>query len=121
MKPVFMCYPKCTTCRKAKKFLEAHEIDFTERHIVEDNPSAQEILKLMDRYDGPPRRFFNTSGMVYRERGLKDQVPNMTKEEMAEELATDGMLVKRPQLHLKDKVLVGFKQEECEKALGIEG
>ncbi len=119
MKPVFMCYPKCTTCGKAKKFLEAHQIEYTERHIVEDNPSASEILELMDRYDGPPKRFFNTSGKLYREKGLKDRVPGMSREEMADILSTDGMLVKRPQLHLKDKVLVGFKQEEWEKALGI--
>ena len=120
MKPLFLCYPKCSTCQKAKKFLEAHGVEYIERHIVEDRPSAEEVLSWMDRYDKEPKRFFNTSGMVYREMGLKDKVKTMTKEEMAELLATNGMLVKRPELIMDDKVLVGFKEAEWAEALGIE-
>lgn len=119
MKPVFLCYPKCSTCRKAKKFLDDHGVKYTERHIVDNNPTADEILTLMDKCDGEPRRFFNTSGMRYRELGLKDKVGTMTPEEMAEILATDGMLVKRPELIMEDQVLVGFKEGEWAEALGL--
>ncbi|MDO4288424.1 MAG: arsenate reductase family protein [Eubacterium sp.] len=119
MKPIFLHYPKCSTCQKAKKFLDAQGVDYTARHIVEDNPSAQELLGWMGHCDKAPKAFFNTSGMVYRELGLKDKVKTMSKEEMAEALASNGMLVKRPLLILKDKVLVGFKEAEWAEALGI--
>ena len=119
MKPLFLCYPKCSTCQKARKFLDAHGVDYEERHIVEDNPTAEELLSWMDRCDKAPRAFFNTSGMVYREMGLKDKVKDMTKEAMAELLATNGMLVKRPELILPDRVLVGFKEAEWAEALGL--
>lgn len=117
--PVFLCYPRCSTCKKARKFLEDHGVAYTERHIVEDPLTKEEILVLMDRYGGEPKRFFNTSGMRYRELALKDIVPNMDAEDMAVWLATDGMLVKRPQLILKDKVCVGFKEQEWAEALGL--
>nr|WP_242873549.1 arsenate reductase family protein [Eubacterium barkeri] len=117
--PIFLCYPRCSTCKKARKFLEDHGVTYTERHIVEDPLTKEEILALMDRYGGAPKRFFNTSGMRYRELALKDIVPNMDTEDMAVWLATDGMLVKRPQLILRDKVCVGFKEQEWAEALGL--
>ncbi|MEG1940263.1 MAG: arsenate reductase family protein [Eubacterium sp.] len=117
MKPVFLCYPKCSTCQKAKNFLDAHQVDYEWRHIVEENPTADELLEWMALYEGEPKRFFNTSGMVYRELGLKDKIKTMTKEEMATILATNGMLVKRPELIMEDKVLIGFKEPEWEAVL----
>ncbi|WKY47772.1 arsenate reductase family protein [Eubacteriaceae bacterium ES3] len=117
MNPQFICYPKCTTCQKAKKFLTAHDIEFLERHIVEDNPSKEELLSWMEKYQGEPKKFFNTSGMVYRELGLKDKVKAMSPEEMAEVLSQNGMLVKRPILLTEQGILIGFKEADWEKAL----
>ena len=120
MKVEFICYPKCSTCQKAKIFLMHHSIDFIERHIVEDQPSSEEILSLMTLYEGEPKKFFNTSGKVYRELGLKDKVKEMNKEEMeemAEILSRDGMLIKRPIFRIGNKVLVGFKVEIWEKVI----
>lgn len=116
---IFICYPKCSTCKKAQKFLDDHKLEYTYRHIVEENPKEAEILDWMEKFSGTPRQFFNTSGILYREQHLKDKVANMSKEEMAKLLATNGMLVKRPQLILKDKVLVGFNEERWRQALGI--
>ena len=110
-------YPKCSTCQKARKWLEAHEIAFEERHIVEQNPNADELKTWQAASGLPLRRFFNTSGMKYRELNLKDKLPDMTEDEQLALLATDGMLVKRPLLILGDRVLVGFKEAEWAQAL----
>ncbi len=113
----FICYPKCTTCQKAKKFLVSQGLDFVERHIVEDCPSQEEILGYMALYQGEAKKFFNTSGKVYRELGLKDKLKGMTKEAMAAALSEDGMLIKRPILRLDNQVLLGFKEEIWQAAL----
>ncbi len=119
MKSVFICYPKCSTCQKAKKFLMNEAIDFDERHIVEDRPSAEEILNWMDSFEGEPKKFFNTSGKIYREMGLKDQVKTMSREAMAQILSSDGMLIKRPILRLENTVLIGFNAEIWKKAIAV--
>ena len=117
MKPLFLCYPKCSTCQKAKKFLAENQIDVEERHIVEDHPHKDELVKWMNRYQGDAKKFFNTSGLVYRDMELKDKVKTMTPDQMAEVLATNGMLVKRPLVILVDTVLIGFKEEQWKAAL----
>ena len=109
---LFIYYPKCSTCQKAKKWLDAQEISYTERHIVEENPTYEELKKWQARSGLPIKKFFNTSGMKYRELGLKDRLPQMTDEEKIELLATDGMLVKRPLLIDGDRILTGFKEAE---------
>lgn len=114
---LFVQYPKCSTCRKAKNWLDEHEIEYKSRHIVEDNPQADEIEKWYKQSDLPLKRFFNTSGMKYRELKLKDKIPDMSEEEQFELLATDGMLVKRPIVVGDDFVLVGFKVKEWEEKL----
>ena len=114
---LFVNYPKCSTCRKAKNWLEEHDIEFESRHIVEDNPTAQESEEWWKKSDLPLKRFFNTSGQVYRKLGLKDKLPDMSEEEQFEILSTDGMLVKRPILVGDDFVLVGFKIQEWEEKL----
>ena len=114
---LFVQYPKCSTCRKAKNWLDEHEIDYESRHIIEDNPQADEIEKWYNQSDLPLKRFFNTSGMKYRELKLKDKLPDMSEEDQFELLATDGMLVKRPIVVGDDFVLVGFKIKEWEEKL----
>ncbi|WP_458453309.1 arsenate reductase family protein [Methanobrevibacter sp.] len=114
---LFLQYPKCSTCRKAKKWLDEHNIEYESRHIIEDNPQAAEIKEWWDKSDLPLKRFFNTSGMKYRELKLKDKLPDMDDEEQFDLLATDGMLVKRPILVGDDFVLVGFKVKEWEETL----
>lgn len=113
----FICYSRCSTCRKAKEWLEEHNIEYTERPIKEENPSAEELKEWHERSGLPLKRFFNTSGMLYKELKLKDRLPNMSEEEQYELLATDGMLVKRPLLVSDDFVLTGFKEKEWEEAL----
>ena len=116
---LFVCYPKCSTCQKAKKWLEQNNIKFEERHIKEDNPTLEE-LKEWHRASGLPlKRFFNTSGLKYKELQLKDKLPTMSEEEQYALLATDGLLVKRPILVCKDCVLVGFREAEWKEALGV--
>lgn len=112
---LFIEYPKCTTCRKAKKWLEDHGVSFTDRDIREDNPSADELKQWHQRSGLPLKRFFNTSGMLYREMGLKDKLGSMSEEEQIELLASDGMLVKRPLLITGEKVLAGFREKEWEE------
>ncbi len=112
---LFIEYPKCTTCRKAKKWLEDHGVSFTDRDIREDNPSADELKQWHQRSGLPLKRFFNTSGMLYREMGLKDKLGSMSEEEQLELLASDGMLVKRPLLITGEKVLAGFREKEWEE------
>ena len=115
---LFVQYPKCSTCRKAKTWLDERSIEYDIRHIVEENPTVEE-LRSWHRASGLPlRRFFNTSGVLYRSVGLKDKLPGMSDDEMYALLATDGMLVKRPLLVLDDVVLVGFKEKDWEKLLG---
>ena len=109
---LFICYPKCSTCQKAKKFLNEHNIEFTERHIVEDNPSYDEIKEWYQKSELPLKKFFNTSGLLYKEMQLKDKLLAMSEEEQLQLLATNGMLVKRPIVIDGDTVLVGFKEAE---------
>ena len=113
----FICYSRCSTCQKAKKWLDEHSIEYTERPIKEDNPNAEELKEWHERSGLPLKRFFNTSGMLYKELKLKDKLPGMSDEEQYELLATDGMLVKRPLLVSDDFVLTGFKEKEWEEAL----
>lgn len=115
MTKTFYWYPKCGTCRKAKKWLEEHGISFEEVHIVENSPSKETIEQLIEKSGLDVKKFFNTSGMKYRELGLKDKLKTATKEEMLDFLASDGMLLKRPILTDGEKVTVGFKEEEYEK------
>ncbi len=114
METLFVNYPKCTTCIKAKKFLKENNIDFIDRHIVEDNPTKDELKKWLDKSGLTINKFFNTSGKLYKEMNLKDRVKNDSEESLLELLATNGMLVKRPILVREDKVLVGFKEWEKE-------
>ena len=109
---LFVCYPKCTTCKKAQKFLDEHNISYTLRDIKTDNPSAKELKEWHALSDKPLKRFFNTSGMLYREQKIKDKLPDMSEEEQYTLLASDGMLVKRPLLIGDDFVLIGFKESE---------
>lgn len=109
---LFVEYPKCTTCKKAKKWLDDHQVPYTDRHIKEDNPTAEELKEWHVKSGLPLKRFFNTSGNLYKEMSLKDKLPSMSEEEQYELLATDGMLVKRPILVAEDSVLVGFKEAE---------
>ena len=108
----FLCYPKCGTCQKAKKWLEVHGIAFEERPIKEENPTAQELRDWWEASGLPLKKFFNTSGLQYKALGLKDKLPGMSEEEQLELLSTDGMLVKRPILAGDGFVLVGFKEEQ---------
>ena len=114
---LFVNYPKCSTCRKAKKWLDEQNIEYESRHIVEDNPTADELRKWWEMSDLPLKRFFNTSDMKYRELKLKDKLPDMSEDEQLDLLATDGMLVKRPVLVGDDVALVGFKVKEWEEKL----
>ena len=111
MENLFLQYPKCTTCKKAKKFLEDNNISFINRDITIDNPTKEELKSWYEKSGLELKKFFNTSGVLYREMGLKDKIKNMTEDEMLEILSTDGKLVKRPILVNDNKVLVGFKEE----------
>lgn len=118
MAVLFIEYPKCTTCKKAKKWLDEHGVEYNDRHIVEDNPTAAELAEWHERSGLPLRRFFNTSGMKYRELGIKAKLDaGMTDEEAYELLATDGMLVKRPLIVADSVVLTGFKEDAWAEAL----
>ena len=109
---LFICYPKCSTCQKAKRWLDEHNIDYTERHIVETNPTYNELKEWYSKSGLPLKKFFNTSGLLYKEMQLKDKLPTMSEEEQLSLLATNGMLVKRPLLVKDNMVLVGFKEVE---------
>ena len=111
METIFIEYPKCTTCIKAKKFLINNGVEFIDRHIVEEKPSKEELLKWLDMSGLEIKKFFNTSGKLYKEMNLKDKVKDISKIEAAELLSTNGMLVKRPILIKDGKVLVGFKED----------
>lgn len=114
---LFICYPRCSTCQKAKKWLEGHHITFTERHIVENNPSYEELKEWKEKSGLPLKKFFNTSGNVYKEMKLKDKLPTMREEEQLQLLASNGMLVKRPIVVKEDTILVGFKEAEWDEKL----
>ena len=114
---LFIEYPKCTTCKKAKKWLESHDLDFIDRPIKEEAPTCDELKEWHKKSDLPLKKFFNTSGQLYRSLELKDKLPSMSEEEQFRLLATDGMLVKRPIVVTENAVLVGFKEAEWEKEL----
>lgn len=109
---LLILYPKCSTCIKAKKYLEDNNITFNTRDIVLDTPNVKELIEIIKKSNKDIRKFFNTSGMKYRELGLKDKLNSMNEEEMINLLASDGMLIKRPLLVCDDKVLIGFKEKE---------
>lgn len=114
----FICYDRCGTCKKAEKWLGEHGIEFEKRPIKEDNPSAEELKNWIEQSGIPARKFFNTSGQLYKSLGLKDKLGSMSDEEQTKLLATDGMLVKRPIFLTEDgKVLVGFKEQEWQDKL----
>ena len=117
MSKIFVNYPKCSTCKRAEKFLKENNVEFVNRNIVEENPTAEELSLWMDKSGLEPRKFFNTSGVLYREMNLKDKIKTMSKEEMIEILSTNGMLVKRPLLVTEDIVLVGFKEENYKEII----
>lgn len=117
MSILFLEYPKCSTCKKAKTFLTENNIAFTDRHIVEDNPTAAELKDWFAKSGLPLKRFFNTSGNVYKELKLKDKLPDMTEDEQFALLSQNGMLVKRPLVVGDDFVLTGFKEEEWKEKL----
>lgn len=114
----FICYPKCTTCQKAKKWLDDNSIQYELRDIKLENPSLDELTEWHKRSGLPLKKFFNTSGLLYKSLELKDKLPTMSEGEMLELLATDGMLVKRPLLIVENTVLVGFKESEWQEKLG---
>lgn len=111
-KLLFLEYPKCSTCQKAKKWLEENDIDFEDRHIVENNPTETELKNWISRSKLPIKSFFNTSGMLYKSMELKTKLPQMSEEEQIKLLSTNGMLVKRPLIIGEKKVFVGFKPEQ---------
>ena len=114
---LFLEYPQCSTCQKAKKWLDEHQISYEDRHIVENNPTFEELKGWYERSGLPLKKFFNTSGMLYKEMKLKDKLPEMSEEEQLKLLATNGMLVKRPLIVDGDRVLTGFKMAEWEALL----
>lgn len=111
---LLLCYPKCSTCKKAKKWLDENSVSYTERDIKLDNPSYEELKGWYEKSGLPLKKFFNTSGMAYRELNLKEKLPAMTDEEKLRLLATDGMLVKRPLVVSGDNILTGFREKEWE-------
>ena len=113
----FIYYPKCTTCQKAKKWLDDNKIEYELRDIKLDNPTLEELTEWYKKSGLPLKKFFNTSGLLYKSLELKDKLPTMTEEEMLNLLSTDGMLVKRPLLIGQDFVLVGFKESEWKEKL----
>ena len=116
---LFLCYPKFTTCKKAKKWLDDHGIEYTERHIAEEKPSYEELKEWHGNSGLPLKKFFKTSGMLYKELQLKEKLPAMSEEEQLQLLASNGMLVKRPLAVSEKFVIVGFKESEWyEKMIG---
>lgn len=115
----FICYPKCTTCKKAQKFLDDNGIEYTLRNIKEENPSFDELKAWYEKSALPLKRFFNTSGLLYKSLQLKDKLPSMSELECIQILSTDGMLVKRPLIVADDFVLTGFKEKEWVEKLGL--
>ena len=117
MENIFIEYPKCSTCKNAKKWLQENNIQFIDRNIVEETPTIQELYKWIERSGQEVKKWFNTSGLKYKELNLKEKLVNMTEEEKIELLSSDGMLIKRP-LFISDKgIFIGFKQEFWEKLI----
>ena len=114
---IFIEYPKCSTCKKAKNWLDDHNIKYEDRHIIDNNPTFDELKEWYHKSNLDIKRFFNTSGMLYKEMNLKDKLPNMNEDEMLEILSTNGMLVKRPLIISNDVILTGFKEKEWEDNL----
>ena len=114
---LFLEYPSCSTCQKARKWLDAHGIDYTARHIKEENPTYEELKAWYAASGLPLKKFFNTSGLLYKSLGLKDKLPAMTEEEQLRLLSTDGMLVKRPLVITVGAILTGFREKEWEEKL----
>lgn len=114
---LFLEYPPCTTCQKAKKWLQSRNAEFTARHIKDENPTYEELAEWHRRSGLPLKRFFNTSGLVYKSLNLKERLPDMTEEEQLRLLASDGMLVKRPLLVTENAVIPGFKEADWEKII----
>ena len=114
---LFIYYPKCSTCIKAKKWLDEKGVKYTERHIVEENPSFEELKEWLEKSGIPLKKFFNTSGMLYKEMQLKDKLQRMSEEEQLKLLSTNGMLVKRPIVVKGKTVLVGFKEADWSEKL----
>lgn len=112
MNILFVCYPGCSTCARARKWMNARAVAYTERNISTERPAREELAEWIKRSGLPLKKFFNTSGQLYRSMGLKDRLADMTEDEQLDLLASDGMLVKRPVLVTEDKVLVGFREEE---------
>lgn len=119
MKTLVLCYEKCSTCKKALKWLEKQGVEYTERPIKEENPSKEELREWYQKSGLPLKRFFNTSGMLYRELKLKDRLPDMPEEEQLDLLASDGMLVKRPLLVSEKVICPGFREAEWQKVTTI--
>lgn len=114
---LFIEYPKCSTCQKAKKWLDENNIQYTDRHIKEENPTYDELKEWYEKSGLPLKRFFNTSGQIYRSMGLKDKLADMPEEEQLKLLASDGMLVKRPLIVKDNVIMTGFKVKEWEENL----
>ena len=117
MKVIFIEYPKCSTCQKAKKWLENNKIEFTDRHILEETPTKEELKNWIEKSQCDIKKFFNTSGLKYKELNLKEKLSKMKDEEKIELLSSDGMLIKRPLLITNDRILIGFKEKEWEELL----
>lgn len=118
MKPTIVCYPKCGTCQKAEKWLKANGIEYTYRPIKEENPSKAELTEWIAKSGLPISKFFNTSGLLYKEYNMKDKVKTLSEDELIDILASNGLIVKRPVLIAGDKVLVGFKEEDWKSLFG---
>ena len=114
---LFLEYPPCSTCQKAKKWLDAQGLSYEDRNIKTENPTYEELKEWHAKSGQPLKKFFNTSGLVYKSLNLKEKLPQMTEEEQLRLLSTDGMLVKRPLVILEDRVLIGFKEEKWQEAL----
>ena len=114
---LFLEYPSCSTCKKAKAWLKSKGLEFTARHIKEENPTAEELALWQEKSGLELKKFFNTSGLVYKDLGLKDKLPGLSREEQLDLLASNGMLVKRPIVVTEDAVLGGFKEKDWEKLL----
>ena len=115
MKNIFLCYPKCSTCKKAQKFLDDNNIKYKEKNIVTETPTYEELIDIIKLSGLPINKFFNTSGLIYRSMNLKEELSEISDDDKIRLLASNGMLIKRPLFIMKDKILVGFKIEEWEK------
>lgn len=116
---LFICYPKCTTCQKARKWLDDNKVQYEFRDIKEQNPTIDELKEWYEKSRLPLKKFFNTSGLLYKEQGLREKLQDMNEQDQLELLATNGMLVKRPIIVNKETILIGFKQEDWENKLTL--